>query len=124
MEAKVSQGDGRLRVERRRSVPVAGRQELALLRAEIDRVDKELVAVLARRHELARTVRALKARIGLLPVDPVREAAIVRRAGEEARRMGLPEEAVRAVFWGVLDCCREMDAGGPSDPRGEGASDG
>ena len=50
-------------------------------------------------------------------LDPSREAEIVRRASEVARAAGVPPEAVRQIFWTLLDCCREGvrgQIGGPA----------
>lgn len=41
----------------------------------------------------------------LLVLDRGREAGIVRRVGWAARRLGIPEESVRQLFWLVLELC-------------------
>jgi chorismate mutase len=81
-------------------------EELAWLRAEIERVDRELVAQLAERVALAGRIGAAKRALGLPTLDPPREAFIVRRAGEAAREAGLPDEDVRYLFWHVIGMSR------------------
>ena len=38
-------------------------------------------------------------------VDPEREAKVLRRAAELARKAGLPDEPVRDVFWRMVALC-------------------
>lgn len=79
---------------------------LDALRDEIERVDRELVALMAERVRLARGAGPLKRALGAPLLDPPREAAVVRRAGELGREAGLDDEAVRVVFWQLVGLCR------------------
>ena len=83
-------------------------KELTLedLREEIDRIDRSLLELLADRYRTVEEIGRLKARTGKLPLDPAREAGIVRRAAEHARSLGLPDDGAREVFWSVLALCR------------------
>ena len=94
-------------MERSRPIVQAGPEPLMSLREQIDRVDSYLVTALATRLRLAEEVGTLKRNMGMLPLDPRREAEIVRRAGDIARAEGIPEEGVRQIFWAVIDYCRE-----------------
>ena len=85
----------------------AGTEPLMSLREQIDRVDDYLITALAARLRLAEEVGTLKRYTGLLPLDPRREAEVVRRACEVARAEGIPEEGVRQIIWGVIEYCRE-----------------
>ena len=85
----------------------AGPEPLMSLREQIDRVDNYLVTALAARLRLAEEVGTLKRDTGMLPLDPRREAEIVRKACDVARAEGIPEEGVRQIMWGVIDYCRE-----------------
>jgi chorismate mutase / prephenate dehydrogenase len=76
------------------------------LRASIVQADREIVALIAHRLELVRALGEEKARHGLPTADPAREAAVLRNVSEAARAAGMPEEAVRDVFWCVIDMCR------------------
>ena len=64
-------------------------EELKRLRGEIERIDREMIRLIRERVELAREVGKTKRQHDLPILDPAREAAIVRRAGELAREAGL-----------------------------------
>ena len=53
--------------------------ELALLRAEIDRIDKELVALFSSRMHLCAAVADYKRRTGMAVTDPTREQELLDR---------------------------------------------
>lgn len=80
--------------------------ELESLRAGIEAVDRQLIELLAQRVELARQAGLLKRAAGLPVLDPAREAAVVRRAGELARARGVGDEDVRYIFWHVIGLSR------------------
>jgi chorismate mutase len=77
------------------------------LRERIARVDERLLSLLAERARLARTVGRAKREAGLPVLDPAREARVVRRAGTFAREHGLPSEELRALFWRIIEFCRD-----------------
>ncbi len=79
---------------------------LTALREKVEHVDTAIVALLAQRVELARAVGTHKREEGLATLDAKREAAVLRRAGTLAREAGLPEEAVRQLFWTIIGICR------------------
>lgn len=85
---------------------------LETVRDEIARVDGEIVALIAERVRLARGAGPLKRALGAPLLDPPREAAVVRRAGELGREAGLDDEAVRAVFWQLVGLCRRAQEEG------------
>ena len=80
--------------------------ELARIREEIERIDREIVELIAERVALARQVGSIKQALGMPTLDPPREAAVVRRAGELAREAGVADEDVRYVFWHLVGLCR------------------
>jgi chorismate mutase len=80
--------------------------ELARLRDAVGEVDARIVALIAERVRLAGAIGAAKRQLGRPTLDPRREAAVVRRAGELAREHGLDDEAVRAVFWQLMALAR------------------
>jgi monofunctional chorismate mutase len=84
-----------------------GDDVLTELRENVARIDAEIVALLARRVELARAVGAHKREAGLATLDAKREAAVLRQAGSLARDAGLSEEAVRQLFWTIIGICRQ-----------------
>jgi chorismate mutase / prephenate dehydrogenase len=80
--------------------------ELEAIRAEIERVDEAIIFLIDERLRLARRVGELKRTVGMGVLDPSREAAVVRRAGALARDRGLDDEAVRDVFWRLIEMAR------------------
>jgi chorismate mutase len=84
---------------------------LAALRERVERIDGEIVTLLARRVALAREVGAHKHAAGLATLDVKREAAVLRRSCALARDAGLPEEPTRQLFWGIIGMCRAAQQG-------------
>jgi chorismate mutase len=86
--------------------------DLDELRNEIERIDRDLIRLIAQRVSLARTAGDLKRKGGQPTLDPAREAAVVRRAGATAREFGLAEEDVREIFWHLIGLSRRAQAEG------------
>lgn len=76
------------------------------LRREIQRVDAKIVDLLAERMKIVRAIGELKRARGLAVVDPAREAAVVGQVAQQARAAGLPEDAVRELFWRIMALSR------------------
>ena len=81
-------------------------EELDLTRAELARIDRALVDLIAERVRTARRTAALKRAAGLPTLDPGQEAAVVRRAAAWAREAALDAEAIRDVFWHLVGLAR------------------
>ena len=77
--------------------------ELELLRSEIDKVDAEIVNLLASRFRITSKVGKLKAQHTLDAVDRQREAAQEARYRELAERNSLNPDLVIRVFRTVID---------------------
>jgi len=77
-------------------------------RGEIERVDRQLVALIAERVRVAREIGRAKRVARMNTLDPAREAAVVRRAGEMAREVGLDDEVVRRIFWQLIALSRSV----------------
>jgi chorismate mutase len=86
--------------------------ELTRCREEIERIDNEIVGLLARRLALGKRTGELKRLAGLPILDPTREAAVIRRVTGVARDGGLPPEAVREVFWQIVGMSRRAQEEG------------
>lgn len=102
-----------------RSTPTPGStdgspSEIAELRHELDRLDRRIVHLLARRLRVARKIGRRKREEGAPVLDPGQEAAVIRRAATRARESGLAEEPVRRIFWQVLGISRN---GQRDEPR-------
>ena len=80
--------------------------EMDRLREEIETIDRSLIELIARRVDLAREVGRAKRAAGLPTLDPAREAAVVRRAGQVAREVGIEDEDVRYIFWHLIGLAR------------------
>jgi chorismate mutase len=80
--------------------------ELQRCRAEIERIDNEIIGLLAARMSLGKRTGELKRAAGLPVLDPTREAAVIRRVAETARTTGLPAEPVREIFWQIVGMSR------------------
>jgi chorismate mutase len=80
--------------------------QLSAKRQEIERIDCDLVRLLADRVRVGKEIGRLKHDAGLPTVDPAREAEVIRRAGEMARDAGIPDEPVRAIFWQIIGLSR------------------
>jgi chorismate mutase len=80
--------------------------QLVSCRAEIERIDNEIVALLGARLALGQKTGELKRVAGLPILDPTREAAVIRRVTERARAAGLPAEPVREIFWHIVGMSR------------------
>ncbi len=101
-------------------------ETLAALRERIRDLDRELVALIGRRRDLALEVGAAKKALGLPVLDPSQEARVVRRAAEIAREMGVDEELTRDVIWRIIASARDAQEGRPrwGPPHEEGGEPG
>lgn len=77
--------------------------DLSNLRTRLDRVDRDLIALLAERHDIIREVAAYKTEGSARLYDPVREQEILDRIGEIARENGLDAHFVAGLFEKILD---------------------
>lgn len=71
---------------------------LAALRDAIDRLDEEIVTLLARRLEKVKQVVALKKEQGLPIYHPAREENLISRRREQAREAGLDPDHVEELY--------------------------
>ena len=91
--------------------------ELLEIRHSIDNIDAALIHLLAERFKQTRKVGALKARVGLPPADPVREAQMLARLRSLAVTADLdPEFAEKFMNFLVKEVIHhhEIIAGGGS----------
>lgn len=80
--------------------------EVTRLRDEIERIDRDLVTLIAQRVHVACEIGAAKRAAGLPTIDPEREAAIIRRSSQLARDVGVSTEEVRDIFWRLVGLAR------------------
>lgn len=81
-------------------------EELARCRDQIERLDNDIISLLAQRLALGKRTGDLKRAAGLPILDPTREAAVIRRVTERAREAGLPPEPAREIFWQIVGMSR------------------
>jgi chorismate mutase len=87
--------------------------ELEAARKRMDLVDSQLVSLIAERTGVAREIGRVKRSLGATMLDPAREAAVVRRAGELARESELDTEVVRTIFWQLIALSRSVQSDQP-----------
>ena len=80
--------------------------ELTTCRAEIEKIDRQLVELIAARMALGRRTATIKRAAGLPILDPQREAEVIRRAVTTACEHDLPVEGVREMFWQIVGLSR------------------
>ncbi|MEJ2502760.1 MAG: chorismate mutase [Gemmatimonadota bacterium] len=86
---------------------MTGDRDVDAIRARIEAVDRAILDRVAERLELARRIGGLKRESTAATLDTHREAAVIRRAVEQGRQRGLPDEAVRDLFWTLVGLCRD-----------------
>ena len=92
------------------------------MRDEIDRVDRELVKLVARRLHASVEIGRIKAKRDLPIRSPEREAELIEEARDDAAASGIDPDYVEALFTVVLDHSRsaqqaaiDRDAGNAGD---------
>lgn len=83
--------------------------ELAQYRAQIDRIDEELIDALARRFEIVHAVGRLKAQKGLAVVQPQRALAVMDRAAALGREKGLDPDFVKRLYQMMIDHAHSLE---------------
>lgn len=86
-------------------------ERLNELRSQIQELDRELVALIGKRRDLAIDIGQAKGALGLPVMDPAQEAKVVRRAAEIARDLSLDEELTRDVIWRIIAAARDAQDG-------------
>lgn len=83
-------------------------------RAEIDRTDDQLLALLARRLRIAQRVGELKRRTGMQPLQAEREQALLQRVAARAPESVNPQE-ITAIWRSIIDMCRQVQVAEQGD---------
>lgn len=81
----------------------AGQESLADLRAAIDGIDRDLVALLAKRVGCLEKVIAVKARDNLPAAIPERVEAVVANVRSEAEAAGMPPDLAETLWRALID---------------------
>ncbi|MEM0341113.1 MAG: chorismate mutase [Acidilobaceae archaeon] len=72
-------------------------EELEDFRAEIDKIDEEIIMLIKKRLEVARRIALAKKKLGLDVTDPERERAVLASWTERARRESVPEDLAKNI---------------------------
>lgn len=83
---------------------------LAVVRAMIDALDRDLLQILARRMALVAEVAAWKRQHGIRIRDPQREQDVLRDRHERAVELGLPPGEIESIFRVLLRSSRDHQA--------------
>jgi chorismate mutase-like protein len=78
-------------------------------RAEIDRIDSDLLHILNLRAQVACEIAALKRANGAALCDPQRERQVVERA-QQSNRGPLDGQAVARIFRAVIEESRQLES--------------
>jgi len=76
--------------------------ELKNCRADLDRIDDELIQLLARRLEVGLRAARIKREAGMPIVDPEREERVIAQAREWAAQAGLSEDEVAEIVTRIV----------------------
>ena len=83
------------------------KEDLSGLRAEIDRIDAQIVHLLDQRAEVVRRVGQAKGKTGSAVFRPEREDQVLSRAAGLSE--ALKPESARAIFREILSACRALE---------------
>lgn len=100
----------------------SGPQSLADLRAVIDRIDRDMVTLLAERVRCVDAVIAVKARDGLPAAIPERVEDVIAHVRAEAEAAGMPSDLAemlwrRLIDWSIAYEDRHLSGTGHSSPK-------
>ncbi|MCX6647829.1 MAG: chorismate mutase [Candidatus Bathyarchaeota archaeon] len=84
-------------------------EEIAPHRAEINRLNEEILERLAERVEVARAIAEVKRRHGKPVVDKARERIVLDKARAQAQARGLDPDGAERVFQAIIDLCVEAE---------------
>ncbi len=79
------------------------------LRAEIDKLNREIVELLAKRMEVAGEIAEYKKRRGLPAHVPEREKAVIENVKSMAKENGLDEKMAEDVFLKIIEHTRNSE---------------
>ncbi len=73
-------------------------RSLEKVRAELDKIDEQIIELIERRTRLAEDILAAKMEANVGIDDPDRTKKVLKRAGSRAAEKGLDVEAVKRIF--------------------------
>ena len=92
-------------------MPVADTpRPLAVVRAMIDALDRDLLQIMAKRMALVAEVAVYKRQFGLKIRDATRERELLRDRHERAKELGLPSDEIESIFRLLMRSSRDHQA--------------
>jgi chorismate mutase len=90
---------------------MAQEQDLQLLRAQIDKLDRQILGLIGRRMQIVTDIKQVKEHHGLEVYQPDREQELVERLVRE-KSGPLDPEAVRAIWTAIMQQSKALQARG------------
>ena len=84
-------------------------EEIKPYRDVIDRLNNEIISLIAERQQAALGIGAIKKRYGKPVVDKSREQAILDKIKEKASAKGLEPEGLERVFKEIIRLCVDAE---------------
>ncbi len=78
-------------------------------RGEIDRIDAELISLLAERFASVREIAAVKGRAGIPVTQPRRVADVLSSRAQWARDAGVDDGCIRELFSLLIEQCSALE---------------
>ena len=77
--------------------------ELEEIRKEIDKIDNEILSLLAKRKALAKEIALIKKSKNMPVLDEKREAELIKRLKKKSKELGLNEDLVVSLYNYILE---------------------
>lgn len=77
-------------------------QRLTVCRNEIDDVDRQLLALLAKRRQITKRVGQIKSEVGMPVFAPDREASLIKERREEATKQGVSPDLIEDILRRIM----------------------
>ncbi|HYB93185.1 MAG TPA: prephenate dehydratase [archaeon] len=88
---------------------MSSKNKIDALRKKIDQIDIEISKLLKKRAEIAKNAGKIK-KLHSIPIrDLEREKAVLNRMSDEAKKLGLESEDVKAVYKEIMALCRRLE---------------
>lgn len=74
------------------------KKKLENYRSQIDRIDKDLIKLLAKRYQIVKKIGQLKKRLSLPPLDKKRWQEVLLSRISWGRKLGLSETLIKKIY--------------------------
>lgn len=82
--------------------------KLENIRKDIDKIDKQILILLKKRHTLSRKIGLLKKRTSIPITDKNRENSILKTYKKRGKKLGLKEKDITRIFKIILNSSKEV----------------